>query len=410
MQNRGLTTQEKSWVLYDWANSSFGIIVVTAVLPIWVVKVGQNTGFSGAQTTAFWSYANAFSTFLVAIAAPILGAIADYAGFKKRLFTWFTLIGIFGTVGLALVPDNKIWWLLFIFMLANIGYSAANIFYDAFLTDVTTDIRMNRVSSAGYGFGYLGGVIPFVIFYLLRGLMTPTTGVMFAFMLASVWWLLWTIPMWRTVNQVNFLPTPQQPFTEAIQRIITTIKNIAKYPDIAWFLLAYFFYIDGVNTIFTEATMFGAAVGIKMTTLLTVLLAVQIIAFPSSIIYGRLANYFGTRKVLVGGIAIYIGITIYALFIHHAIEFFVLAILVGTSQGGIQALSRSYFGKLVPKDQASEFFGFYNIFGKFSAILGPLLFGTVAQMTGQVQLAAGSLIVLFGVGLAVFIFTPTRAD
>lgn len=241
MQNRGLTTQEKSWVLYDWANSSFGIIVVTAVLPIWVAKVGQNTGFSGAQTTAFWSYANAFSTFLVAIAAPILGAIADYAGFKKRLFTWFTLIGIIGTVGLALVPDNKIWWLLFIFMLANIGYSAANIFYDAFLTDVTTDIRMNRVSSAGYGFGYLGGVIPFVIFYLLRGLMTPTTGVMFAFMLASVWWLLWTIPMWRTVNQVNFLPTPQQPFTEAIQRIITTIKNIAKYPDIAWFLLAYFF-------------------------------------------------------------------------------------------------------------------------------------------------------------------------
>lgn len=318
---------------------------------------------------------------MVAIAAPILGAIADYAGFKKRLFTLFTLIGIFGTVGLALVPDNKIWWLLFIFMLANIGYSAANIFYDAFLTDVTTDIRMNRVSSAGYGFGYLGGVIPFVIFYLLRGLMTPTTGVMFAFMLASVWWLLWTIPMWRTVDQVNFLPTPQQPFTEAIQRIITTIKNIAKYPDIAWFLLAYFFYIDGVNTIFTEATMFGAAVGIKMTTLLTVLLAVQIIAFPSSIIYGRLANYFGTRKVLVG-----------------------------TSQGGIQALSRSYFGKLVPKDQASEFFGFYNIFGKFSAILGPLLFGTVAQMTGQVQLAAGSLIVLFGVGLAVFIFTPTRAD
>lgn len=147
-----------------------------------------------------------------------------------------------------------------------------------------------------------------------------------------------------------------------------------------------------------------------MTTLLTVLLAVQIIAFPSSIIYGRLANYFGTRKVLVGGIAIYIGITIYALFIHHAIEFFVLAILVGTSQGGIQALSRSYFGRLVPKDQASEFFGFYNIFGKFSAILGPLLFGTVAQMTGQVQLAAGSLIVLFGVGLAVVIFTPTRAE
>lgn len=401
-----LTKQEKSWILYDWANSSYGIIVVTAVLPIWLVAVGKNAGYSTADTTAFWSYANSLSTLLVAIAAPVLGALADYAGYKQKLFTLFTSLGIVGTIGLALVPDNKIWWLLFVFMVANVGYSAANIFYDAYITDVTTDERMDRVSSNGYGFGYLGGVIPFLIFYALRGFMSANAGVMFGFVLAGVWWFGWTIPMWRNVRQANYLPMPDHPLQEAGSRIVKTVSHIAQYPEIAWFLLAYFFYIDGVNTIFTEASLFGKAVGIDTTTLLTVLLAVQLIAFPFSILYGRLAKKFNTRKVLIGGILVYVVIALYALFIENAGEFWVLAILVGTSQGGVQALSRAYFGRLVPKDHASEFFGFYNIFGKFSAILGPVLFGAVAQLTGRVQIAAGSLIILFGLGLGIFLALP----
>ncbi|QAS70135.2 MFS transporter [Oenococcus sicerae] len=402
-----LTKTEWSWILYDWANSSFGIIVVTAVLPIFLTSIGRKAGFSSADINAYWSYANSISTLLVAFSAPILGALADFAGMKGRLFNFFTGLGILATAALALVGDQHFWTLLIVFVFANIGYSAANIFYDSYLIDVSSDDRMDKVSSTGYGWGYMGGLVPFLAFYLMVSMhILKGNGAYYtAFIIAAVWWLIWTIPFWLNVRQQNSLVKPDRPVFAAYSEILHTLKHLmtTDYRQMALFLLAYFFYIDGINTIFTVASTFGLAVGISSSDLLMVLLVVQLVAFPFSIIYGILSKKFGTKKLLLTGIIIYLFISFYALFIHSVTEFWILGVLVGTSQGGIQALSRSYFGKLVPKEHASEFFGFFNIFGKFSAIIGPFLFGVVSQISGQVQIGAFSMAILFSIGLIILL-------
>jgi UMF1 family MFS transporter len=393
---------ERGWLFYDWANSSFSLIVVTAVLPSWLATVGQNSGISTASTTAWWSYANSASTLIVAILAPLLGTLADFQGWKKVMWGIATSLGVIGTLLLAAVPENGFWELLALFMLANIGYSIANLYYDAFLTDVTTTARMSQISSWGFGIGYIGGVLPFVIFYLVRGLMSGEAGVLFAFILAGLWWGIFSLPMLFNVRQKHYLVVPVQPIRAAWQRLRTTLRHLAAYPKIVGFLVAYFFYIDGVNTIITEAALFATAVGIQTTTLLTILLAVQLIAFPASIIFGRLANSFGERRMILVGIGIYAFIAVLSLFIRAAWGFWLMAVLIGLAQGGIQALSRSYFGRLIPKERASEFFGFYNIFGRFSAVLGPVVFGTVSALTGQVQFGAASLLIFFVLGGWIF--------
>lgn len=412
-KNTGRTKKEKlnkierSWILYDWANSSFGIIVVTAVLPIFLTSIGRKSGFSSANINAFWSYANSFSTLLVAFCAPILGALADFAGMKGKLFNFFTILGIVSTAGLAIVGDQQFWILLSIFIFANIGYSTANIFYDSYLTDVTNNQKMDKVSSTGYGWGYLGGLVPFLFFYAMIsfGILKGNEAYSAAFLIAALWWLLWTIPFWLNVRQKTSILRPRHALLAAYKEISNTVKNLKNpaYRQMAVFLVAYFFYIDGVNTIFTVASTFGLAVGISSSELLMVLLAVQLVAFPFSIIYGLLSKRVGTKKMLIIGITIYLFISVYALFINSVLEFWILGILVGSSQGGVQALSRSYYGKLLPKEHSSEFFGFFNIFGKFSAIVGPFLFGIVAQISGQVQVGAFSLAILFLIGLIVLL-------
>ncbi|MDR2660737.1 MAG: MFS transporter [Lactobacillaceae bacterium] len=400
MKNK-LTKKEISWILYDWANSSFGIIIVTAVLPIYITNVGSKAGFSNADTAAFWSYANSFSSFAVALVAPILGILADFKGVKKYLFNLFTIGGILMTFSLSLIPDNKFWWIITFFMLANIGYSSANIFYDSFLTDITEEKRMDKISTLGYGFGYAGGLIPFILFYtmLQTGIIKGNIAYLIAFGIAGIWWLVWSLPIMLNVNAITKKKIPKHAISYSIKSAYKTIMHIAEYPKIAIFLLAYFFFIDGVNTIFTVASPFGLAVGLKSSQLLIVLLVVQIIAFPFSILYGIMANKVGTKKTLITGLLIYIFITIYSLLINDIMHFWILAILVGTSQGGVQALSRSYFGQIIPKERSAEFFGFFNILGKFSAIVGPFMFGVIAQMSGRVQYGAFSLIILFILGL-----------
>lgn len=400
---RRFSPAERGWMLYDWANSGFSLIVVTAVLPLWLNAVGHNIGLSTAQTTSWWSYANAFSTLLVAFLAPLLGSLADFRGWKKTSWLVTTLMGIVATFLLAFVPDQGFWLLLILFIIANIGFSVANIYYDAFLTDVTTPERMGQISSWGFAVGYIGGVLPFIIFYVLQNVISNKQSIMLAFILASLWWAVFSLPMLLRVQQKYFISVPRDPFHQTLIRLKTTLKHLAEYPKIVGFLVAYFFYIDGVNTIITEASLFATAIGIQMTQLLTILLFVQIVAFPASIMFGHLAKSVGERLMIIIGIIIYIVIAIMSVFITHAWGFWVMAFLIGSAQGGIQALSRSYFGKIIPKAFAGEFFGFYNIFGKFSAVLGPLLFGSVAAITGQVQLGAASLLIFFVLGGWIFI-------
>ncbi|GMA68982.1 MFS transporter [Leuconostoc litchii] len=394
---------EKGWILYDWANSGFSLIVVTAVLPLWLNSVGQNINMSTTQTTSLWSYTNSLSTLVVAFCSPILGSLADFRGWKKPAWMWSTIIGAITTILLAMVPSNGFWMLLFLFFIANIGFSVANIYYDSFLTDIAVPQRMPTVSSWGFALGYLGGVIPFVLFYLIRGLMSTHQSIMFAFILSGLWWIIFSIPMLLAVHQSHSIPVPSHPIKQVLKRLFNTMKHLSKYPKIIGFLAAYFFYIDGVNTIITEASLFAVSIGIQMNQLLTILLFVQLIAFPSSIIFGRLTKYFTERFMILTGIIIYSFICLMSLFITKAWQFWLMALLIGSAQGGIQALSRSYFGKIIPKKYSGEFFGFYNIFGKFSAVLGPLVFGNVAVITGSVQTGSGSLLIFFVIGGWLFI-------
>lgn len=403
------TKQQWQWIFYDWANSGYGILVVTAVLPVYFKAVADQAGISSANSTAWWGYANSFGTLVVSVLAPLLGALADYPHAKKRWLNIFTWLGIILTVGLAVVPPLQWQLLLIIYVGSIIGYSGGNLFYDSFLTDVADDIQMDRVSSTGYGMGYLGGVIAFIIFLAAEltndfgGLLDSYNVARFSFLLAGIWWIIFAWPLLAHGEQHYYVKTVQNPFLDSLSRIRRTLRHINQYRQLTWFLVAYFFYIDGVDTIFTMATAIGKDLGIQTTMLMMVLLVVQLIAFPFSILYGWLAQKFSTYKILIMGIVVYLFICLYALHLQSLCDFWILAILVGTSQGGIQALSRSYFGRLVPKDASSEFFGFYNILGKFSAILGPFLVGIVTQLTGKSTVGAASLSILFAVGLIIFL-------
>jgi len=400
-----------SWIFYDWANSGYGIIVTTAVLPVYFKAIAQSNGVSAANATAYWGYANSIGTLLVSILAPVLGALADYPKAKKRMLNIFSMVGMLMTLGLSIAPTSAWKLLLGIYILSIIGYSGGNLFYDSFLTDVATDQEMDRISSYGYGFGYLGGVLAFILFLVLQltsgfGQLSSYGVARWSFVLAAAWWIIFYIPLLKNVRQVYALKPNAHPVTSSFKRVWSTLKHIKKYRAAAWFLVAYFFYIDGVDTIFTMATSIGMDMGITTTTLMLVLLVVQLVAFPFSILYGWIARKTSTRTGILIGIVVYLGICLYALRLESVTDFWILAVLVGTSQGGIQALSRSYFGRLIPKQSGSEFFGFYNILGKFSAVMGPVLVGIVTQMTGKSTIGAASLSVLFLIGLVIFLALP----
>ena len=411
-----LTKQQWEWIFYDWANSGYGIVVVTAVLPVYFKTVATQAGVSAANSTAFWGYANSFGTLVISILAPLLGALADYPHAKRKWLNVFTWIGIVLTFGLALVPTDQWLWLLIIYIGSLIGYSGGNLFYDSFLTDVASDRQMDRVSSYGYGMGYLGGVLAFIIFLAAQlshgfnGLLDGYGIAKFSLILAAVWWIIFAWPLMRHGQQIYSVAPVAHPFKDSLHRLKLTVQHLNRYRKLCWFLVAYFFYIDGVDTIFTMATMIGTDIGIKTTTLMLVLLVVQLIAFPFSILYGWLANKISTRYTIMLGLVIYLGICLDALTLHTLRDFWILAILVGTSQGGVQALSRSYFGRLVPKDESSEFYGFYNILGKFSAILGPVIVGIVTQWTGKSTVGAASLSILFLIGLILLFTLPFQKD
>lgn len=406
---------EKSWALYDWANSAYSMTITSTILPLYFKGIYADSGGSASMSTAYWGYANSIGTLIIAILAPILGTIADYKGYKMKFFNIFFVIGIAFTGLLAAVPTT-LWNLLLLFYILNsIGYSGSNIFYDAFLVDVTTEKRMDEVSTMGYALGYIGSTIPFIICMAIIILaqynlipISTSTASKISFVLTAIWWGLNTIPMIKNVRQVHGIDIEENLLTNSFKRLGNTLKNIRKHEKLFLFLLAYFFYIDGVNTIITMATSYGSDLGISNTSLLIILLLTQFIAFPFSILYGRFADKYKGKTMLYVGVITYILICIYAYFIHSVLDFWILAMLVGSSQGGIQALSRSYFGKLVPKESANEFFGFYNIFGKFAAIMGPFLVGIVTQITGKSNYGIFSIILLFIVGGIILIKVPDR--
>lgn len=406
-----INKEQWSWIFYDWANSAYGIIVTTAVLPVYFKSIAQTQHVSAASSTAIWGYANSFSTLLVSLLAPILGALADYPHFKKKMLNIFCWLGIIMTFALAIVPANQWQLLLVIYIFSAIGYSASNLYYDSFLIDVANDKEMNRISTHGYAYGYLGGVIAFMFFLVLQltngfGKLDGTGIARWSFVIAAVWWIIFYLPLQKNVHQKFSVASNSAPLTDSFKRVFQTLHHIKQYKRVAWFLVAYFFYIDGVDTIFTMATAIGMDIGVKTNELMIVMLVVQLVAFPFSIFFGWLADKTSTRKGILLGISVYFIICLYALNLKTSRDFWILALLVGTSQGGLQALSRSYFGKLIPKESGSEFYGFYNILGKFSAVMGPFIVAIVTQMTGQSTIGAASISVLFLVGLVVFAILP----
>jgi MFS transporter, UMF1 family len=407
------TKEENSWMFYDWANSAYSIIITTAVFPLFYKAAAMKAGVSASDSTAYLGYTIAIATFILAMLSPILGTIADYKGLKKRFFTFFFVLGLISTASLAFIPSDQ-WLLLLIFYtLTAIGSSGSNVFYDAFITDVTTEDRMNRVSSRGFGLGYIGSTIPFIIsiaiIILAQNEVLPfstTIASKIAFLITAVWWGIFTIPMLKNVYQRYGIEREPKPIVNSFKRLRNTLKEIRKYRALFLFLLAYFFYIDGVGTIITMSTAYGSDLGITSTNLLIILFATQVVAAPFAILYGRLAERFTGKTMLYVGICVYIIVCIYAYFLKTTLDFWILAMLVATSQGGIQALSRAYFAKLVPKKNANEFFGFYNIFGKFASIMGPLLVAVTAQVTGNSASAVFSLVVLFIIGITILFFVP----
>lgn len=408
-----INKKEWSWILYDLGNSAYSITITAAILPIFFKSLTDAAGIAANTSTAYWGYSVSIATLLIAVLAPILGTISDYRRYKKRFFLFFALIGIIFTGALATVGQGQ--WLrcLIIYIFTVVGFAGSNVFYNAFLVDVTSEKKMDWISSSGFAFGYIGSVIPFTISILLIQypslIGVDTMGATrIAFIITAVWWAVFTIPMLVNVKQEFFIEPEPQPIKKSFIRLAKTFKNIVQYREIFLFLIAYFFYIDGVDTVINMATVYGTDLGISAVNLMIILLATQVVAFPFTLIYGRLARRFSARVLILAAILIYIFIVIYAFFVTTTLQFWILAMLVATSQGGIQALSRSYFGKIIPKKNSGEFFGFYNIFGRFAAILGPFLVGIVSQVSGSSRYGVLSISVLFIIGFILLFRLRTK--
>lgn len=399
-----LTSLEKKWVLYDVGNSAFTMMVST-IFPIYFNYLAGNAGISDVDYLAYWGYATSICTLLVAILGPTLGAVADTKNFKKVIFSAALGIGVLGCVVLGFLSS---WiWFLGVFVLAKTGYSASLIFYDAMLTDVTEPERMDAVSSHGYAWGYIGSCIPFVASLLIvlgggsMGLGMQTSMIL-AFLITALWWLCSAIPLLRSYKQTHFSDPGEHVVSSSFKRLGHTFRELVKEKHILLFLLAFFFYIDGVYTVIDMATAYGQALGLDSTGLLLALLVTQIVAFPAVLIFGRLVKKVTPEKIISICIAAYLCIAIYAYWLDTQLDFWILAVLVGMFQGTIQALSRSYFAKIIPAEKSGEYFGIYDICGKGASIIGTAFVSFLSQLTGSVNTGVSALSIMFLIGLILF--------
>ena len=361
-----LNGKEKRWIMYDVGNSAFTLLVST-IIPIYFNYLAGNAGLSDVNYLAYWGYAASICTIIVAILGPVCGTIADTKGFKKPLFMASILIGTIGCSVLGLMVQ----WMAFlvVFAIAKIGFSSSLIFYDSMLIDVTDEKRMDYVSSQGFAWGYIGSCMPFAACLVLV-LGSGKLGISLelamgvAFVIVALWWLGMSVPLLEKYEQKYYVEKQPHAITQSFKRLGNTFKNIKKEKQVFMFLLAFFFYIDGVYTIIDMATAYGSALGLNSTGLLLALLVTQIVAFPCAIIFGNLSYKVSTEKLIIVCILAYLGIAIFAIFLKTQLQFWVLAILVGMFQGGIQALSRSYFTKIIPEEHSGEYFGLMDICGK----------------------------------------------
>lgn len=399
-----LSKLDFKWILYDVGNSAF-VLLTASILPIYFNSLATGQGLSETEYLTWWSYGTSIATVIVAIAGPIMGTLADFPKSKKKIFLANALGGAF-LLFCFWIPKH---WAVFLllFVLCKILYSISLVIYDSMLVDVCPEDKMDEISSKGYAWGYLGSCVPFIISLgLILGQanlgLSFSTLMLLVFTLNAGWWAFFTLPLAKSYHQIHSTPRSGAVFSQTFGRLGKTLKNIFHEKKVLYFILAFFFYFDGVYTIIDLATAYGTSLGLDQTGLLLALLLTQIVAFPSAILFGYLANSQPVSKLIKIGIIAYLCISIFALFMYTIWQFWVLAIAVGLFQGGLQALSRSYFARIIPKDQAGEYFGLYDIAGKGASFLGTTIVGIMTQLTGQQNIAVGTLAVLFIIGLVIF--------
>lgn len=404
MNKLKLTPAERSWVLFDVGNSAFTLLIAT-IIPIYFNFLAEEAGLSNVQYLAYWGYAASAATLLVAVLGPVFGALADTHGYKKPIFLLFLGVGLIGCIALGFAAH---WlWFLLIFVVARVGYSGSLIFYDSMLSDITDADRMDHVSSQGYAWGYIGSCIPFAgCLALVLGSgalgLSMVTAMGLSFGITALWWLGFTLPLLRRYEQKHFVERQPHAIRESFSRLGRTLVSVRQEKKIFLFLLAFFFYIDGVYTIIDMATAYGEALGLDSTGLLLALLLTQVVAFPFAILFGRLARKFSGDQLIPLCILAYFGIAVFAMFLRTQAQFWMLAVLVGMFQGGIQALSRSYFARIIPSSQSGEYFGLLDICGKGASFMGTTVVSVVSQITGNISLGVGMIALLFLVGLILF--------
>ena len=399
-----LTGLERAWILYDVGNSAFVLLVAT-LIPIFFNALAEEGGLSSVDYLAYWGYAASAVTIITAVLSPILGTLADTRGFKKPIFILCLVVGVAGCCAMGLAKT----WLpfLLIFVFAKVGFSGSLVFYDSMLSDVTTPDRMDVVPSRGYAWGYIGSCVPFVVcLALVLGSgaigLSQMTALNIALFITAAWWLAMTLPLLKTYRQLHYVEVEKHAIRQSFARIGHTLRHLHEDKQVFWFLLAFFCYIDGVYTIIDMATAYGTALGLDTTGLLLALLVTQIVAFPSALIFGRLSAKYPSTTLIPVCIAAYAGIALFAFFLTQQWQFWVLAFVVGMFQGGVQALSRSHFAKIIPPEKSGEYFGLFDICGKGASFLGTMIVSVGSQLTGSANVGVGSLIVLFIVGFVLF--------
>lgn len=402
--NSKLNKLEKYWILYDVGNSAF-VLLMSTIIPIYYKNMASAEGISLANSTAYYSYAISISTISVAILGPILGTMADNKGYKKPFFTFSMIMGVLICASLS-IPTTVIMFLA-LFVIGKIVFSMSLIFYDSMLVDVTTDDRVDEVSSKGYAWGYIGSCIPFIVSLLLI-LKADAIGIStfiataIAFVLNGLWWLITTIPLVKNYKQIHYVERSNNSILSSLSRLLNIFKEIKNDRKIFIFLISFFFYIDGVYTIIEMATSYGKDVGITDNSMLMALLLTQVVAFPFAILFGKLSKKFKVKDLISICILAYLLIALFALQLDTAIEFWILATFVGVFQGAIQALSRSYYTKIIPKEKSSEYFGVYDVFGKGASFVGTMIMGFSTQIFGNSKAGVVGIAIMFVLGFILF--------
>ena len=406
-RQRKLSTQAWRWALYDWANSAFATTVMAGFFPIFF-KSYWASDLSDAESTFVIGSANSIVGLVIAVSAPILGAIADAGNSKKRLLLIFATIGIISTGYLFFIPESSWKFAITFYAVGVIGFSGGNIFYDSLLVSVSNQDQRNQVSSLGFSMGYLGGGLLFLLNVLMFsypsffGLSSQIEAVLWSFMSVALWWAIFTTPLLTGVKENKIYKNNSGLFTIikiAFQNLYKTGLSIKQYKSAVIFLLAYFLYMDGVDTIIRMATSYGADIGLSAQSMIGALLLTQFIGFPATLVFGAYSDKFGYKQTLSFAILIYIGVVLFSSQMDTATEFFIMAGVIGLVQGGVQAISRSYFSTLIPSEKAAEFFGFYNFIGKSSVFFGPFMVSGIALITNSPGAGILSLLILFIPGL-----------